>query len=82
MLTPEQAGTSTLVAGATVGMHGDLILDRKLPLNPGEHVSLTISKTVTIGTVPLLDLQGTVLSYDNPFDSATPDDDWEASGEC
>jgi len=71
-----------LIAGATVGKQGDLILDRKLPLNPGEHVTLTILKTAANGTTPVLDLKGTVVSYDNPFDSAVPDDDWEATGDC
>ena len=82
MTTNKSMENSTLFAGATVGDHGDLILDRRLPLNPGEHVSLTIAKTAANVMVPAVDLHGTVLRYDSPFDLAIPDDDCEASNAC
>jgi hypothetical protein len=81
MSTTHLIGSPTLFAGATVGEHGVLIPDRKLPLNPGEHVSLTISTAATNSTAPTIDLRGTVLSYKNPFESAIPVDDWEAGSE-
>lgn len=82
MSTTHLIGSPTLFAGATVNEYGHLIPDRELPLNPGEHVSLTISTAAPNNTTPPTDLRGTVLSYENPFESAIPVDDWEAGSEC
>ena len=82
MSTTQSIENSTLFAGATVGEHGDLILDRKLPLNPGEHVSLTIAKTDAAVMKPTIDLHGTVLGDDSLFDSAIPENHWEAVSDC
>ena len=81
MLTTEANGDSTMYAGATVGEHGTLIPDKKLPLKIGEHVSLIIAVKSAEGWSPELDLRGTVVNYKNPFEPAVPVDDWEAGME-
>jgi hypothetical protein len=65
---------------ATLTENGTLLL-KELPFNAGESVEIIIlkqSESISLAAQTEYPLQGTVLRYDDPFESAIPREDWEA----
>lgn len=63
----------------TVAADGSLILSAssRLPLEPGDKVSVIISRLPECEQENAFSLEGTVLRYDDPFGPATDMDDWD-----
>lgn len=62
----------------TVQRNGRVVLDN-LPFDEGEHVEVIIAEAKH-SEVPVrtFRLKGTLLKYDDPFEPATPVEDWDA----
>jgi hypothetical protein len=62
---------------ATIGQHGELVLEH-LPFEPGQPVEVLVrSKTVSPSPNPNGGLRGSVLEYDDPYDPVGGED-WDA----
>jgi hypothetical protein len=66
---------SVHIAETTVDAMGRVVLDH-LPFRPGDKVDVIVRPHES-PACEMVDLQGSVLRYDNPFDPVASDD-WEA----
>lgn len=64
---------------ATVSSDGSVTV-RSVPFRKGEQVEIIILPRMTrTETIERVDLRGSVLRYDDPFEPATDPGDWDAS---
>ncbi|HAY32507.1 MAG TPA: hypothetical protein PK536_10425 [Ignavibacteria bacterium] len=63
----------------TIIKHNHKIEIENVPFEDGTEVEISVSKNVSEEYIKNLKakLKGTVLKYDNPFESAISDEDWE-----